>query len=186
MPFITPSASSSASSSQRVSADTAPSTRQIFHCNNVIATARFDRLCIVLWRGAVTPAGFEQECRAMEEVARACPDGFAVLSIIEAGTKPPTDPRVRKGSADVLTRYGDQLRAATIVLEETGFRGAIHRAVLTGIQSLYARRGRTALFRDVPSAIDWLGRRLPIAARLGARDFVENLRAQLHATPCAP
>jgi len=151
---------------------------RVFHCGDTVAVGQFDRVLFLIPSAGVRrcPAPLVDRVRAA--IAHAYPDGFGRLAIIEKGMMP-INLEQQRIVAKELRSYGDQLRCTATVFEEPGFQAAMHRMAYVGIQNLLGRRGRTAAFGDISSALKWMSTRLPLDSVESAKAFIEESRAQL-------
>lgn len=72
-----------------------------------LVIGELDRLCVVVWRGAVTRERFERQRAALGDVARRHPDGMGFVCVIE----PSAPPRVSMSGPTDIAAAIEQLRA---------------------------------------------------------------------------
>jgi len=144
-----------------------------------VATAEVGPVCICIWRGAVTASTFAVQSQALAQVVAHHPEGAAFLCVIEPTATPPDDDH-RKKSAELLTSFGSRLRCVATVVEGSGLKASIARAVLSGI-SLIARERQTKAdyFSDTARAVAWLREHLDAPPAEQVLAAVDELRATL-------
>jgi hypothetical protein len=144
-----------------------------------IAACEIGPVCIVLWRGAVLPATFEIQSQALAQVIARHPGGAGFLCVIEPTAKPPDD-ELRRKSAEMLTGHGAKLRCVASVVEGSGLKASIARAVLSGITLLARERHTKAeYFANASLAVTWMGEHLAIPPADQVLAALESLRASL-------
>lgn len=137
---------------------------RILHASPGLGIAEVGSVCLVVWRGAVTPERFEQQWMALHEVTNAHPDGAGFLCVIEPDCPPPEN-ALRQASLRMIDQHSDRLRGVACVIEARGIRAAVARSVLSSIALLLARRDLQLSFvatLDAGSA--WLARRCGVSA----------------------
>jgi hypothetical protein len=103
------------------------------------------------------------------------PAGLGCLVIIPATASPPPAD-VRDAIKGTLHRLAPRMRGLCWVVEGTGFRAAMVRGVLTGLQALSRDPYPTCIERDMSSALIWvLARVTPKQSR------IDDIGAALHA-----
>jgi hypothetical protein len=142
--------------------------------------ARFGPVCIALWQAQPTLRLFEMQRLELAGVVRAYPRRAAFLCIIEPSADPP-DQEVRSASVEMITAHGDNLAATCCVVEGSGFRAALTRTVLAGIQMLSRTKSPVKFVEDVNAATVWLGDRMPSGQVAGLRPAVADWRRGLGA-----
>jgi hypothetical protein len=120
-----------------------------------LATAEAGRTCVLRWRKSVNETRFQLQREAIEHVAARYPGEAGILCIIEPTSEPPPQ-ELREAAASLLTRLGPQLRAVAFVVEGSGFRAAMIRGVLSGIELLRRSTYPTRYFADVGRAAAWV------------------------------
>ena len=135
-------------------------------------------MCVVVWRGDVTPSSFEQQRLGLAQVVQRNPGGAAFLCVVEETSKPPNE-ELRKASAQMVAQHGDRLKCIACVIEGDGFKAALTRSVLSGIALLVANRhAPLAFFSNVHQAGTWMRRHWPVDAR-GLEEASGQLKAML-------
>jgi hypothetical protein len=124
--------------------------------------------------------------RMVIEQSSKYPGGLGCLVIIPATASPPPDD-VREAIKGVLRRLAPKLRGLCWVVEGTGFKAAIARAVLTGLQILNRTPYSTHVASDMTSALSWvLARVTPTTSRINevpaALQAVRQGRGSSHPT----
>src|ERR1700722_19753412 len=102
------------------------------HCREGVVVAEAGRVCVVIWRGAVTESSFGLQRDGLAQVVRNHPEGSAFLCVIEPTAKPPNDD-LRVASTRMIEGHGTHLACVAVVIEGEGFRAAITRGVISGM-----------------------------------------------------
>jgi hypothetical protein len=121
-----------------------------------LATAEVGRTCVLLWRGVVNETRFQLQREAMEHVTSRYPGEASILCVIEPTSEPPPQ-QLRDAATNLLVELGPKLRCVAYVIEGTGFRAAMIRGVLSGIELV--RRNKTypaRYFATVGQASAWI------------------------------
>lgn len=166
---------------QRVSSATGgePAGFKVLCLVDGLATAEAARTCVLLWRKSVNETRFQIQREAIEHVATHYPGEAAILCVIEPTSEPPPQ-ELREAAAQLLTRLGPQLRCVAFVIEGSGFRAAMIRGVLSGIEFLRRSTYPTRYFAEVGRAAAWVasetGRQTMVLA-----DAAQRLRERMNA-----
>ncbi|WP_394839131.1 hypothetical protein LVJ94_19780 [Pendulispora rubella] len=155
---------------------------QILHRTGGMAIAQFGRLCVVVWRDAVTQPTFDLQRAGLDQVVRNHPDGAGFLCVIEPSTRPPDD-ALRRASAQMVMSHGDHLKCTGVVIEGEGFRAAITRGVLSGMALLLSRKVQAMAFSDTFSALKWMRNYVPVGPIERGTSFIEQVRKELDPLP---
>jgi len=143
--------------------------------------AELHGVAIALWRRKPNRELFEAERKCLDEVVAKNRGKSAFVCVVEPSSEPPDDD-IRKASSQMITAHEKDLKCVALVIEGTGFRSAITRAVLSGIVMLI-RTPAPIKFFDVPkSACAWVSTQLPVA-RDGLLEEIEVLRGLLDKRP---
>lgn len=146
-----------------------------------VAAAEVGPVCVVLWRGAVTPESFALQSAALSEVVGRHPEGAGFLCVIEPTARPPDD-ELRRRSAEMITSHGKKLRCVATVVEGSGLKASITRAVLSGISLLARDRTTTAdYFADARAGASWMTEYVKLPSVDVVLRALEDLRRSLPA-----
>lgn len=154
---------------------------RVIHARDGVAVGEVGRVCVAIWRGAVTGVSFEWQRSGLAEVVARYPQGAAFMCVIEPTAKPPKE-ELRQASVQMIASHGTRLKCVAIVIEGEGFGAAIARGVISGMVYLRSRLNPGHSFSDVRAALQWMDQYVPIEPALhlmAAR--VEELRALLDA-----
>jgi hypothetical protein len=121
-----------------------------------LATAEVGRTCVLLWRGVVTDSRFQIQREALEHVVHRYPGEASVLCIIEPTSEPPPQ-ELREAASALLNSLAPKLRCVAYVIEGTGFRAAMIRGVLSGIELVRRKAYPARYFATVGQAAAWIG-----------------------------
>jgi hypothetical protein len=121
-----------------------------------LATAEVDRTCVLLWRKTVTESRFQIQREAILHVTEQYPGEASILCIIEPTSEPPPQ-ALREAASQLLASLAPQLRCVAFVIEGSGFRAAMIRGVLSGIERLLRNPYPTRYFANVGQAAAWIG-----------------------------
>jgi len=152
--------------------------RQIFHVGDGVAVAQYGRLCVVIWRDAVTRPRFERQRAGLAAVVRNQPDGAGFLCVIEPSSKPP-DEELRRASTEMIASHGEHLKCTAVVVQGEGFKAAITRSVLSGMTLLFSRKVETKFCSNTPAALKWMRAHLDIPYPEQAATFVDEVQRRL-------
>ncbi|HEX6244130.1 MAG TPA: hypothetical protein VFZ61_24610 [Polyangiales bacterium] len=120
-----------------------------------LATAEASRTCVLLWRKSVNETRFQIQREAIEYIVERYPGEASILCVIEPTSEPPPQ-ALREAAAALLTKLGPQLRCVAFVIEGSGFRAAMIRGVLSGIEFLRRSTYPTRYFAEVGRAAAWV------------------------------
>jgi hypothetical protein len=134
---------------------------RVIHCRNGVAVAEVGRLCVAIWRGAVTDVSFEWQRSGLAEVVAHHPQGVAFLCVIEPTAKPPRE-ELRQASIRMIASHGARLKCVAVVIEGEGFGAAITRGVISGMAHLRSRKNPASAFSDVRAALRWIHPFIPV------------------------
>ena len=142
-----------------------------------LVVAELGRICVAIWRGAVTWPRFDKQRWGLVEVVQRHPRGAGFLCVVETSASPPDD-RLRRASIEMFEEHGDRVRCIAVAIEGAGFRAAINRGVLSGMALLRSNKDAPArAFSTVVDALEWMAQRIPIEP--GAPTLVEEIRSSL-------
>jgi hypothetical protein len=158
-----------------------PDLPRIIYVDESLAVAQVGRVCVVIWRGAVTRYTFERQRAGLAEVVQKHPDGAAFMCVIEANAKAPDD-ELRRASTEMIVSHEGHLHCVACIIEGEGFRAAINRGVVAGM-FLLARHRRTqaSVFATVTESVPWIGRFIALPAGDDLTSSVESIRSRLPA-----
>lgn len=127
------------------------------YADDALALGSLGNVCVAHWRGLKTRERARHERMWLDRVAMEHPRCTLALFVI-AETAPPLDDEMRQAAADTIRARARDLAGVAVVIEGTGFRGALIRALLTAIESvLGAHAFPSKYFAEVPRASAWLG-----------------------------
>jgi len=119
-------------------------------------------VCMAIWHDEVTRARFERQRAGLAQVVAKYPGGAAFLCVVEPQVKPPPD-ELRHASTLMVRGHGTKLKCIAVVIEASGFMGALTRSVLSGMSLLSGRQlAAQAFFATVPDAALWLSPQLDL------------------------
>lgn len=121
-----------------------------------LATAEVGRTCVLLWRGVVTDSRFQIQREALEHVANRYPGEASVMCIIEPTSEPPPQ-ALREAASALLNTLAPKLRCVAYVIEGSGFRAAMIRGVLSGIELVRRKSYPARYFATPGQAAVWIG-----------------------------
>jgi hypothetical protein len=119
---------------------------------------------LVIWRRETVLAGLIGVRTQLTELSKRYPKNVCLMQIIEKNGAAP-EPVVRTAIADTLTSFREHIIGSSIIFEESGFKAAVVRAVVSGVTLLAKFGFPHVVFSAVGEASVW-------HARLGkANDF---------------
>jgi hypothetical protein len=151
---------------------------EIVQVSDGIVVAQVGSVCVALWRKKPTPERFEIQRSFLEAAVAKQPGKVVFMCLVEAGTEPPDD-NVRKASSAMISGHGSKLKAVACVIEGMGFKAAISRTVLSGIQFLIRSPSPIKYFEAIGSGGAWLGQFVPIGSLTNFVEQVEEARLSL-------
>lgn len=115
---------------------------------------------VVIWRGAVTPAGIGRVRDMGLAAVQSSPNGAFLFGIIEESAAMPDAEQRRRSAAlnDELAGLG--VVGFGAVLGSKGFSGAIMRSVVTGLSQIARNRYAFRAFPSVDLTCEWGAKRL--------------------------
>jgi hypothetical protein len=117
---------------------------------------------MAIWRDEVTLARFEKQRLGLAQVVAKYPGRAAFLCVVEPHVKPPSD-ELRYASTLMVRGHGTKLKCIAVVIEASGFMGALTRSVLSGMSLLSGRQvAAQAFFATVHDAAQWLCQQLDL------------------------
>lgn len=139
-------------------------------------------VCVVIWRGAVTPPTFEKQRASLALVVKNNPAGAAFICVIEPTAKPPSD-TLRRASVEMISSHKSVLRANAVVVEGQGFSAALTRGVISGMRLVFREDTPSKVFASVAEAATWVGGMLnnPPSERMMV-EGVTQIRSQIGAS----
>jgi hypothetical protein len=120
------------------------------HC---IATWR--HCLIAIWRRTTTNQGAAALRESLSKLTAANPGGVGIIAIIENHAAAP-DADARRALAAAFRDHAPSIRAAAIVHEGTGFRGAAIRSIVTGVSLLIRPGYPHNVTASVDAGASWL------------------------------
>jgi hypothetical protein len=143
-----------------------------------VVVGEVGRVCVVIWRLAVTQERFDHQRTGLAEVVHRHPDGTGFLCIIEPTAAPPSD-KLRRASIEMIQSHGARLKCVAVVIEGEGFRAAITRSVISGMALIFPNRLPGRAFSRVGEAVGWMQGHVRILVPELLVDGVEELRSVL-------
>lgn len=138
----------------------APDESRLVGTNADFAVAALGSYVILVWRKRIADQGVVWAHRAFADQRRAHPnDKISFLTVVQADCELSTPPEVRKGLAELLSTYKDNLAGAAIAFEGEGFRMTMVRSIITAINMMTRTRFPNSVFSNTTEAIDWLHER---------------------------
>jgi serine/threonine protein kinase len=149
--------------SARARGSTRP-TRRVLHDDKSLLVAELGRICVVVWRQAVTPPWFELQRSGLEEVVNRHPAGAGFMCVVENGSLPLPSDELRRASTQMVTSHGDRLLCVAAVVEATGFSAALIRSAITGMAFFTQVRSAVPLsvLSSTCDAFKWMAEFLPV------------------------
>jgi hypothetical protein len=130
-----------------------------------LGIAEVGSVCLVVWRGPVTPERFEQQWMALHEVTNAHPHDAGFLCVIEPDCPPP-DNALQQASLRMIDQHSDRLRGVACVIEARGIRAAVARSILSSLALLLSARDLQLSFvATLQAGAGWLAPRCGVSAR---------------------
>lgn len=117
--------------------------------------AFYERIYIAIWSGAPTTESVVILTEGLRTLLKRCPQGVALLTIIEPDAPMPDSP-ARKAIAASMADYQYSIRAAASVYEGTGFAAAAVRSILTGMGLFIHQPFPMKIFATVDEATGWM------------------------------
>ncbi len=164
-----------------------PAGLTVHFVNEVCAMGEVDRCLAVVYRGQPSPEDFRTRNGHLVELAKRSPGKCALVELVEANAKPPSQ-ETRRVAMEVFKQLGGDLSAIGFVLEGSEVRAALIRAALTGMMFFVKQLQPTKVFKQVGDMAAWVGPRMHVddpnfAAEL-AKAF-EHLRQLVHSNGTA-
>lgn len=152
------------------------------YLDEAVALGEYDRVVILVWRGAPTRARLERVVQGFGDIAARVSGRVSMLAVIEA-TSPAPRLEDLVFSATAFDRYAAVTAATAAVLEDRATTSVILDATAQ-VNSLRRRPTPSKFCADVREAVAWLAIRHPHessdrAFRDGVLEAVEALRARL-------
>ena len=120
------------------------------HCSGI-----WRNVLIYVWRGTTRPEVVDESRRYVEGHIAKARGPLAMMIITEAQSQMPDSP-TREKLASVLTAMAPVATCAAMVHEQTGFRGAAVRGIVTVLNTLARQPFPYKSFGDVETASTWL------------------------------
>jgi hypothetical protein len=111
--------------------------------------------CIAIWRAKPTLPTFQVQRAELARIVNSSPGQAALLCVVAAECEPPEEP-VRKASSEMISTHGPLLRKVAGVIEGRGFKAAITRSVLSGMQLIVRSPVEIKFFRTPFDGALWL------------------------------
>jgi hypothetical protein len=150
----------------------------VCHSGEDLGLAEVGATFVALWRSKPTFPSFEIQRAELAKVVGHEPGNATFLCVVEGGCAPPDEP-LRKASSEMIAAHGPNLRKVACVIEGRGFKSAITRSVLSGMQFILRSPTEIKFFPTVFDAALWLDGDAHRAIALARA--VEVLRGQLPA-----
>ena len=150
----------------------------VAHDRGGLLVGRIGPVCLAIWRTKPIMDLFQVQRLDLTEAVASDPGNIAFLCVVEPTAEPP-DQTVRDASAAMIASFGRDLAACACVIEGSGFRAAITRTVLTGMQFVARRAVPTRFFERVPVAAAWLSDLVGPGSEAVLGDQVEIARNRL-------
>ncbi len=161
----------------------APSELQIAHVLPEAVIGHFRNVFLWVWRGPATAATCERLHRAVNDVARAHPEGSGGITLIVPGVTVPSDD-VRKRIVSLRREASAHgMRGGAILHEGDPLRRSLVRGVVTGLGLLTRDIYPQAVFGEADEAFTWLAEKIgpPAPARSELGRALAALRARADA-----
>jgi hypothetical protein len=120
------------------------------HCSGI-----WRNVLIYVWRNVTRPDAVEESRRYVEGHIAKARGPLAMVIITEAQSQMPDGP-TREKLAAVLTAMAPAATCAAMVHEQTGFRGAAVRGIVTVLNTLARQPFPYKSFGDVETASSWM------------------------------
>jgi hypothetical protein len=147
----------------------------VLHRSGDLVLGEAGNTCVALWRAKPTLASFQVQRSALARIVGAAPGKAAFLCVVESDCEPPEEP-LRKASSDMINIHGPRLGKVACVIEGRGFKAAITRSVLSGMQLIIRSSADIKFFRSPFEGALWVESEQDAARELVRA--VEALRAQ--------
>jgi len=141
-----------------------------------LVVAHVGRVCIAVWRAAVTRERFEAQRLGLEQMVRAHPEGAGFLCVVEASSPLPDDD-MRRASANMIAIHRPHLTYVACVIEGDSLKTTAVRAVLVGMRLLVTGKVAIGYFATVDEAARHLAQHLPIGSETSFLSTVGAVRA---------
>jgi len=148
----------------------------VAHALDAVVVGTIGPVCLTIWRTKPSLELFELQRLELEASVAKNPGQVGFLCVVETTSDPP-DQAVRDASAAMISSLGKRLAACACVIEGTGFRAAITRTVLSGMQLVARNSAPTRFFERVPIASAWMTERLGRGRDTELSALVEEARA---------
>jgi hypothetical protein len=148
-----------------------------------LALASWQRVVLAIWRGLPTVPAAEEAGRHYRRMTGTCPEGFAVVIIVEEQVDLPDEP-TRRAVTAAQESVGSAIVAMACVQEGSGFRGTVLRTVLHAVNAMTSAPYPRKLVSTVPEATTWVSARLSHGANKQTRatelrDVISAFRATI-------
>lgn len=150
---------------------------KIIYCDDILAVAETNALCVVIWRGAVTSDPFDRQSKGLDEVVHRNPRRAGFICVVESTAKAPDD-ELRRASGQMIASHGEHLRCVACVIEGQGFKAAINRGAVAAM-TLFVRNRKTpvSVFATVADAAMWMGGHMDVGSPDQLVANVEHIRS---------
>ena len=152
----------------------------VTHDRGGLLVGRIGPVCLAMWRTKPIMDLFQVQRHDLAAAVARDPGNVAFLCVVEPTAEPP-EQAVRDASAAMIASFGKNLAACACVIEGTGFRAAITRTVLAGMQFVARSATPTRFFERVPVAAGWLSDIVVPGSTSNLADQVELARKRLDA-----
>ena len=123
----------------------------VSHVGDGLLMGSIGPVCLAIWQTKPVRATFEIQRDKLAAVVAAQPGRALFLCVIEPTADPP-DEAVRSASAKMITGHGRALAGSACVIEGSGFRASVTRAVLIGISLVMPSPVPSCFVDTVPAA----------------------------------
>jgi hypothetical protein len=135
--------------------DAEPNPLQVRALEPDYCLASWKQVFIVIWRHDTTMEGVRDLDRQLIAHEASCPQGCALLTIIEQGAPMPSSD-VRTALARFMTAGARVIKSSAVAFEGAGFRAAAVRGVVTGLTMLARQPYPHKVFATMVDAAQWL------------------------------
>jgi hypothetical protein len=114
-----------------------------------------EELFVVCWKGAPTLESTRRLAVHLEKFAASCARPIGMLVVVDPHAPMP-DQATRERMAADLKRHDTFTRQIALVYQGDGFRAAVLRSIVSGMNLLSKQRAKTGVFAEVSVAAAWL------------------------------
>lgn len=141
------------------------------------AFGAWNNILVVIWRKETTPLGVETLGEYLQQLGAQYPQGIGLCAVVEESAPPPST-AARKAMAKIMGT-ADMLRGSVLIFDGTGFRAAIVRSFVAGLNMLTRFPFPHKVCASAQEAIPWLAEQVPgiDGAATDARALLEAIGA---------